>query len=67
MEKPIKPAGTNILPQGGEFAGKTVYKESYLESSVIERVEPFLPCGSISRPEGLMSGDTTNKVQLIQH
>lgn len=64
MEKPIRPVGTNILPYGGEFAAKTIYKESFLESA-IERVEPFLPCNSISKPDGVISGDTTNKVRVI--
>ncbi|XP_054008780.1 stabilizer of axonemal microtubules 1-like [Hylaeus anthracinus] len=61
-EKPIKPIGTNILPHGGEFAGKTIYKESYLESCNVERVDPFIPCNSISKPSGRISGDTTNKL-----
>ncbi|XP_076240532.1 uncharacterized protein LOC143183041 [Calliopsis andreniformis] len=67
MEKPIKPTGTDILPRGGEFAAKTIYKESFLESN-IERVEPFIPCNSIPKPDGIMSGDTTSKMsyQSIQ-
>ncbi|XP_076166242.1 uncharacterized protein LOC143146116 [Ptiloglossa arizonensis] len=61
-EKPIKPVATDILPHGGEFAGKTVYKESYQESCNVERVEPFVPCNSISKPDGAISGETTNKL-----
>ncbi|XP_076631217.1 uncharacterized protein LOC143346713 [Colletes latitarsis] len=61
-EKPIKPTATNILPCGGEFAGKTIYKESYLESCNLDRVEPFIPCNSISKPDGRISGDTTSKL-----
>ncbi|XP_015432427.1 PREDICTED: stabilizer of axonemal microtubules 2-like [Dufourea novaeangliae] len=61
-EKPIRPVGTNIFPHGGDFAGRTIYKESYLESDSIDRVEPIIPSNSISKADGKISGDTTNKL-----
>ncbi|XP_076295614.1 uncharacterized protein LOC143216447 isoform X2 [Lasioglossum baleicum] len=62
-EKPIKPSGNILFPHGAEFAARTIYKESYrVEPSCGDRVQPFLPCNSISRPDGKMSGDTTNKL-----
>ena len=63
-EKPIRPSATAyVLPQGGQFEGKTIYKESYLESDSTERVQPFIPSGSISKADGKISGDTTSKVR----
>lgn len=61
-EKPIKPVPADVFPRGGQFHGKTIYKESYLQSSKIERVEPILPCNAISKPDGKISADTTSKV-----
>lgn len=63
MEKPVRPATTDVFPRGGVFLGKTIYKESYLQSGDVERVEPVIPCGAISKPEGKISADTTSKVQ----
>ncbi|XP_076651185.1 uncharacterized protein LOC143358152 [Halictus rubicundus] len=62
-EKPIKPIGNLLFPHGGEFAARTIYKESYrVEPSCTDRVQPVLPCNSISKPDGKISGDTTNKL-----
>ncbi|XP_070154736.1 stabilizer of axonemal microtubules 2-like [Polyergus mexicanus] len=61
MEKPFLPMAAYIFPYGAEFANKTIYKESYLPGDA-ERVEPFIPCGSISIPDVKMVTDTTNKL-----
>lgn len=61
MEKPFLPMAAYIFPYGAEFANKTIYKESYLPADA-ERVEPFIPYGSISIPDVKMATDTTNKV-----
>lgn len=64
MEKPFLPTATYIFPYGAKFANKTIYKESYLPGDA-ERVEPFIPCSSISIPDVKMSIDTTNKVTSL--
>lgn len=61
IEKPIVPCPANVFPYGGEFHDKTIYKESYLEST-IDRVEPIIPCNAITRADGKISADTTSKV-----
>lgn len=62
IEKPIVPCPANVFPYGGEFHDKTIYKESYLEST-IDRVEPIIPCNAITKADGKISADTTSKVQ----
>ncbi|KOC59181.1 Protein FAM154B [Habropoda laboriosa] len=63
MEEPVRPTIADVLPHGGEFHGKTIYKESYLElAGKVKRVEPILPCNSISKPGGKVSADTTSKL-----
>lgn len=64
VEKPFLPAAAYVLPHGAQFADKTIYKESYLPGDA-ERVEPFIPCSSISIPNVKMSADTTSKVILL--
>ncbi|XP_050449504.1 uncharacterized protein LOC126850480 [Cataglyphis hispanica] len=61
MEKPFLPMAAYIFPYGAEFANKTIYKESYLPADA-ERMEPFIPYGSISIPDVKMATDTTNKL-----
>ncbi|XP_072760111.1 uncharacterized protein [Anoplolepis gracilipes] len=61
MEKPFLPTAAYVLPYGAKFADETIYKESYLPG-VAERMEPFIPCGSLSIPDIKMSTDTTNKL-----
>ncbi|OAD52033.1 hypothetical protein WN48_03325 [Eufriesea mexicana] len=61
-EKPVRPVLANVFPCGGEFHGNTIYKESYLQSIDVERVEPFIPCNAISKPDGKISADTTSKL-----
>ncbi|XP_043788832.1 stabilizer of axonemal microtubules 2-like [Apis laboriosa] len=61
IEKPIVPCPANVFPYGGEFHDKTIYKESYLEST-IDRVEPIIPCNAITRADGKISADTTSKL-----
>ncbi|XP_012147017.1 uncharacterized protein LOC105663346 [Megachile rotundata] len=68
-EKPIRPTDTiSLLPHEGQFERKTIYKESYLELDGIERVAPIIPCPSISKADGKISGDTTTKLsyQAVQ-
>ena len=62
MEKPIKPCAANVFLSGGEFHGNTIYKQSYLQSAIVERMEPIIPCNAISKPDGKISTDTTSKV-----
>lgn len=62
MEKPIRPCAANVFPSGGEFHGNTIYNQSYLQSTIVERMEPIIPCNAISKPDGKISTDTTSKV-----
>lgn len=66
IEKPIVPCPANVFPYGGEFHDKTIYKESYLEST-IDRVEPIIPCNAITKADGKISADTTSKVHCDLH
>ncbi|XP_046750347.1 stabilizer of axonemal microtubules 2-like [Diprion similis] len=61
-EQPFKPANdSTIFPGGAQFAGKTIYGESFLPCD-IERPVPIRPCSNIARSNQKMSGDTTNKL-----
>lgn len=65
MEKPVRPTAANVFPIGGEFHSDTIYKQSYLQSAIVERVEPVIPCNAISKPDGKISTDTTSKVNVF--
>ncbi|XP_012172294.2 stabilizer of axonemal microtubules 1 [Bombus terrestris] len=65
VEKPVRPTAANVFPIGGEFRSDTIYKQSYLQSAIVERVEPVIPCNAISKPDGKISTDTTSKLSYL--
>lgn len=64
-EEPFKPAkNSTIFPEGAIFAGRTIYKESFLPCD-IDRPVAIRPCSNIAVSDQRMSGDTTNKVNSV--